>query len=189
MDLIPGKIKPDAGTLLLSEPFMKEKRFKRSVVFLTSHSEEGTVGYILNQRLDVKLGEVIPQCIGSKLPLYLGGPVQRDSLFFIHSMGGMIKESIEVKKGIYWGGNFDTLVSLIQRNEIDPEAIRLFIGYSGWSPGQLNKELEEKSWIVSKAKADLVFSKDEEKLWKTIMKGMGSDYSQMAEYPEDPSLN
>lgn len=187
--MIPGKIKPDVGTLLLSEPFMQENRFKRSVILLTAHSKEGSVGYILNQKLDVKLGEVIPQCPDSELPLYLGGPVQRDNLFFVHSLGELIDDSIEIKKGIFWGGNFDTLVGLIQRNEIKPENIRLFIGYSGWSPGQLDHELKEKSWIISKAKKHFIFSKEENTLWKNVLKEMGGDYAQMANYPEDPSLN
>lgn len=180
---------PETGSLLLSEPFMKETRFKRSVILLTAHSKEGTVGYILNQKLEAKFGEVIPQCAGSQLPLYLGGPVQRDNLFFVHSLGEMIEDSIEIKKGIYWGGNFEVLVELIHRNEIKSENIRLFIGYSGWSPGQLDDELEDKSWIVTNAKQRFVFSENEEQLWKTVMRSMGSDYAPMADFPEDPSLN
>src|SRR4051812_46274641 len=112
--IIPGKVKPAKGTLLLSEPFMQETRLKRSVILLTSHGDEGSVGYILNQKLDVKFGEVIPQCSNSELPLYMGGPVQRDNLFYIHSLGDLIEDSLEIKKGIFWGGNFDTVINLIK---------------------------------------------------------------------------
>jgi len=187
--MIPGNIKPAIGTLLVAEPFMQDGYFKRSVVLITSHNEEGTVGYILNHDLDVQIKDIIPQCPDSNLPVRLGGPVQRDNLFFIHSLGDTIADSIEIIKGLYWGGDFDAIVDLIKRDEIKQENIRFFAGYSGWSPGQLDKELEEKSWIVTKCKKDFILKTDSEKLWGNVLKNMGNEYAQIANYPEDPSLN
>jgi putative transcriptional regulator len=187
--MIPGKTKPDIGTFLISEPFMRDGYFKRTVVLLTAQNEEGAVGYILNRPLDIQLKDVLPQCAESNLPVYLGGPVQRDNLFFIHSLGNIISNSIEIKKGLYWGGDLEVLVNLIQRNELKPDNVRFFIGYSGWSPGQLDIELSEKSWIVTKSKKEFIFNIPVEKLWGNVLKSMGNEYAQLANYPEDPSLN
>jgi putative transcriptional regulator len=187
--MIPGTEKPRKGTLLISEPFMQEQHFKRSVVLLTAHNKEGSLGYILNRLLDLKLGDVLPQCAKSRLPLYLGGPVEKDNLFFIHTVGKYIEESVEISKGLYWGGNFDLLVDLINKGEIKSENIRFFIGYSGWSAGQLDNELKEKSWIVTKAKKEIVLNTKTDLLWGEVLKSMGGEYAQLANYPEDPSLN
>ena len=91
--------------------------------------------------------------------------------------------------GVYWGGDFETIKELIATGELNPSNIRLFVGYSGWAEGQLDSEMESKSWIIAKAEKELLFSTHPEKLWSSILEKMGSPYDYMVKLPEDPSLN
>jgi putative transcriptional regulator len=168
---------------------MQDSYFKRSVVLICEHNKDGTVGFILNRKLDITLNNVIDGIDSLNIPVYLGGPVQRDNLFFIHKLGNLLEGSIPVDEQFYWGGDFDTLLELIKRNEVNLQEIRFFIGYSGWSPGQLDEEISKKSWIITDTKNILFQEDDAEELWKKILKRMGKDYAPMANYPEDPSLN
>lgn len=187
--LIPGKIKPGQAKLLISEPFMQDAYFKRTVVLLASHNEEGSFGFILNKELDIPLCDLIKELPEAKTKVFLGGPVQRDNLFYIHSVGDIIENSIAIGKGIFWGGNFDALQSLIERNEIGSKQIRFFVGYSGWSHGQLDEEIKERSWIISDLNKKLILETPHGDLWKNALKKMGGAYSQFVNYPENPRLN
>jgi putative transcriptional regulator len=186
--MLKGDAKPEKGTILIAEPFMKDQYFKRSVVLIAEHNEEGTVGFILNHPLEVKLKDVMSDTADSPFPLFLGGPVQRDNLFFVHTLGDLIEESRLVCEGLWWAGNFTTVKEMVKRNEIKEEHIRFFIGYSGWTEGQLEEEMKSNSWIVTGAKQrHLLLPHDQ--LWGTVLKSMGKKYAEIANYPEDPSLN
>lgn len=184
-----NNISPEQGKLLLSEPFQKDLYFKRTVVLLTEHNEMGSVGFILNKPLDIKIHEAIDDFPEFDSPLYFGGPVSKNQLFYIHTLGEKLEGSIEIASGIYWGGSFDTLRALIEDGIIKPEEVRFFAGYSGWEPSQLDKELEEKSWIVANGKKEYIMNNNTGKLWSNILKSMGQTYAVMANFPEDPSLN
>jgi putative transcriptional regulator len=184
-----NNIAPGQGKLLLSEPFQKDLYFKRTVVLLTEHNEMGTVGFILNKPLDIKIHEALDEFPEYDCPLYFGGPVSKNQLFYVHTLGDKLEGSMGIGNGLYWGGSFDTLRMLVERNEVSPDQLRFFAGYSGWEPTQLDKELEEKSWIVANAKMEYVMGKNSNKLWGTVLKGMGQTYAVMANFPEDPSLN
>lgn len=186
--MLKGDAKPEKGTILVAEPFMKDQHFKRAVVLIAEHDEEGTVGFILNRPLDVKLKDVMADTGDSLMPLFLGGPVQRDNLFFVHTLGDLIEDSRPVCEGLWWAGNYSTVKEMIKRNEIREEHIRLFIGYSGWTVGQLEEEMKISSWIVTKAKQKHILLPSDE-LWGTILKSMGKKYAEISNYPEDPSLN
>ena len=179
---------PARGCLLIAEPFMKDEHFKRAVVLLAEHNEEGTVGFILNRPLDITLRDVMADTGNCLLPLFLGGPVQRDNLFFVHTLGHIIDESMPVSEGLWWGGNFETVKELAKRKELEEDQIRFFIGYSGWTNGQLEEEMKLNSWIVTKAIPRHI-TLPHDKLWGTILKSMGKKYAEIANYPEDPSLN
>ena len=186
--MLKGDAKPARGTMLIAEPFMQDKYFKRAVVLLAEHNEEGTVGFILNRPLEVKLCDVMSGMGNSAMPLFLGGPVQKDNLFFVHTLGDLIEDSLPVTEGIWWSGNFEMVKEMVKRNEMKEEQIRFFVGYSGWSPGQLEEELKTNSWIVTAAKAKHILL-PHDKVWGTILKSMGKNYAEIANYPEDPSLN
>ena len=183
------KFKPKKGRLLVSEPFLHDPFFKRSVILLTEHSEEGSVGFILNKPINVKLYEAIDDFPKFDVNLYLGGPVQRDSLYYIHTLGDTIDESVEIFDGIYWGGNFEVLKVLIESKKVDPTELRFFMGYAGWGSEQLDGELKKQSWIVTKAEIKNIMDTETKTLWQELLKMQGKEYEMLASFSEYPSLN
>ena len=184
-----GKGKPEKGKLLLSEPFMFDSNFKRTVILLTEHNEEGTVGFILNRKIKMTIHDSIEDFPEFDASVYLGGPVQPDTLHYIHKAGDLLEDSVELVPGVYWGGNFEVLKILIDKEQVNPSDFRFFIGYSGWSPGQLENELKEKSWIIAPGTIENIFDTDADNLWKDVLEDMGKEYGIMANFPEDPNLN
>jgi putative transcriptional regulator len=178
-----------AGVLLIAEPFLKDPNFMRTVVFLCEHQEEGSFGFVLNKTYDVTLDQLVPDLPEIKIPVYYGGPVQQDTLHFLHQLPDIIPGGLEVSKGIYWGGDYEMVVSLLRKGEINPNKIRFFIGYSGWSNGQLDDEMKENSWLTVLAKPKLVFHHNYAEIWKDSLKELGGDYEQLINYPTDPQLN
>ena len=182
-------IEPAPGILLIADPFLKDPNFLRTVVFLCEHREEGSFGFVLNRQYENTLDELIPELEGFPLPVYYGGPVQMDSIHFLHQYPNEIPGSQEVSKGIYWGGDFDAVVNLIKNEDIDPARIRFYIGYSGWTGGQLSSEMGEKTWLTVKATRQLIFHKNYEEIWKDALRHLGGDYEIMVNFPIDPQLN
>lgn len=178
-----------AGKLLLSDPFLKDPNFARSVILLCEYNTEGAFGLVLNKRIGPFLGNIVEQANGLDLAVYEGGPVQQTDLHFIHRNGVLIPDGIEVAKGIFWGGDFNLVIHLLRQKKISPNDIRFFVGYSGWSTGQLEEEVEEKSWIVTEAKSNMVFHPNEREIWKKSLHSLGGEYALMSNYPTDPQLN
>ena len=182
-------IPPAKGTLLIANPFLKDPNFSRTVIFLCEHTEEGSFGFVLNRKYKVTLDELIPDLEGYKVPVYYGGPVQMDTIHFLHQYPDEIPGGFEVTKGVYWGGDFELLVSMIKNKKIDFTKIRFFIGYSGWSDGQLKNEMTEKSWLTVQATRKIIFHRNFEEIWKDSLKELGGDYEMMVNFPIDPQLN
>ncbi len=182
-------INPASGILLISDPFLKDPNFMRTVVFLCEHQEQGSFGFVLNRKYENTIDELIPELEGHKIPLFYGGPVQMDTIHFLHQYPAEIPGGQEVMKGVYWGGDFDRVVEMIKNDTINENKIRFFIGYSGWSDGQLKNELEEKSWLTVKATRKLVFHHDYKEIWKDSLKQLGGEYEIMINFPIDPQLN
>lgn len=183
-------LRPEKGKFLVSEPFMLDPNFKRAVVLLTEHNSEGSVGFVLNQALNLYLNDVMPDDFPKfEAKLYAGGPVGTDTLHYLHRLGDLLPDSLEIAPGIYWGGDFDQLQELLKENKIRPEDIRFFLGYSGWDAGQLDTELKDNSWLIAMATVESAFSEDAEELWKNVVKGMGQRYQHIANFPENPSWN
>ena len=182
-------ISPSKGTLLIANPFLKDPNFMRSVIFLCEYKEEGCFGFVLNKLFSKKLGELLPEMEQYNIPLYYGGPVQKDTIHFLHQYPDVIAGGEEVLKGVYWGGNFESLMALIKINEIDFNKIKFFIGYSGWGEGQVEDELKQKSWLTVKATRNLLFHKKPGDVWKDSLKHLGGEYEMMINFPIDPQLN
>jgi putative transcriptional regulator len=182
-------IDPAAGILLISDPFLKDPNFMRTVVFLCEHREQGSFGFVLNRKYDQTIDELVPELEGFKIPVYYGGPVQMNTLHFLHQYPEEIPGGEEVIKGVYWGGDFEMAVQLIRSNQLDINKIRFFIGYSGWGSGQLNEELSEKSWLTVKAVRKIIFHKQLEEIWKDSLRHLGGDFEMMINFPIDPQLN
>ncbi|MES2892534.1 MAG: YqgE/AlgH family protein [Bacteroidota bacterium] len=182
-------IVPAPGILLIADPFLKDPHFMRTVVFICEHQKEGTFGFVLNKKYEQTLDELINNFDGFSIPVYYGGPVQGDTIHFLHQYPDMIPGGQEVMKGVFWGGDFEMVTKLVQNNEVDMNKIRFFIGYSGWSSGQLNDELTEKTWLTVGGTRKLVFHPHAEEVWKDSLKHLGGDYEMMINFPIDPQLN
>lgn len=182
-------VKPQKGSLLVSEPFMLDPNFKRSVVLLTEFEEQGAIGFILNQLSDYRVNDLIPDSTCT-LPVFVGGPVANDTLHFIHTCYDKLNSGIEIMDGIYWGGNYEALQILINSGQINSSEIKFFIGYSGWGEEQLEAELEQNSWLVAKNfNSEVIFVENEENLWKEVVIGLGPKYAHIANFPENPQWN
>ncbi|HVG17248.1 MAG TPA: YqgE/AlgH family protein [Chitinophagaceae bacterium] len=182
-------VEPSTGVLLIADPFLKDPNFMRTVVFLTEHTQEGSVGFVINRKYENTLDELIPEIDGHKLPVYYGGPVQMNTIHFLHKYPEAIPGGLEVMPGVFWGGDFDSVVDLINTDKLDLGKIRFYIGYSGWSAGQLESERNEKTWLTVEASRNLVFHNNAEEIWKDALKHLGGEYEMMINFPIDPQLN
>ncbi len=183
------KMEIKAGRVLISEPFMNDQYFGRSVVLLCEHNTEGTVGFILNKPMVMTINEAMDDFPDLDGNVYFGGPVQTNMIHFIHRLGEQLPGSIEIVNGIFWGGDFETLAFLIDTKQVHADDVRFFAGYSGWEPKQLKKEIKDKTWIIGEGNVRFPFSKDPDHLWREVLKGMGKEFSVIANFPEDPSMN
>ena len=182
-------VSPAPGILLIADPFLKDPNFIRTVVFLCEHQEQGSFGFVLNKRYKQTLGDLITDLEGHQLPVYYGGPVQQDTVHFLHQCPNLIPDSYKISNDIYWGGNFETVTALIKSKSIDLSKIKFFLGYSGWGNGQLNNELKEKSWLTVSATRNLVFDTRHNDVWKGSLQHLGGEYEMMINFPIDPQLN
>ena len=191
MDLtVNNNIEPTKGRLLLSEPFLQDEYFSRSVILLCEHNDEGSFGFVLNNYLDIDLYEVSTNFPNIPAKVSLGGPVKNQNLYFIHTLGNLIPDSTLICDTIYLGGDFEVLSKKLLDNPSLLEHVRFFLGYSGWNHGQLKEELTEKSWLVlDKFDTKEVMDTSYLDIWKDLMSQQGGKYKMMAEFPLDPRLN
>lgn len=182
-------IKPAQGRILISEPSLQDFYFRKSVVLLAEHNERGTFGLIINKPVNMRLNEITKDLGDKDFPLFLGGPVSTNSLYFIHRLGERIPKSEEIMDGLFWGGDVEVVKRLIQNNEVKNNDIRFFVGYSGWDPSQLDRELSEKSWVVSKATLDQLIPQNPDALWRELIRSLGGDYKIWSNLPSDIILN
>ena len=178
------------GKLIVSTPsILGDFNFRRSVILLASHKTSGSIGFILNKKLNYKLNDIVED-IDIKFPLFYGGPVEQDNLFYLHRLGNVIPDSIKINSSLSWNGDFKFVTKLINENKIKLNDIRFFLGCSSWSNGQLEKELDEKSWepfeIVSTEK---VLKMKIQNMWKKCMISLGGKYRLWSNAPENPNFN
>jgi len=181
---------PVTGTLLISEPFLKDPNFMRTVVLICRHEpEEGSFGFVLNKLFHQTLDELIPELEGFSFKVHTGGPVQMDTLHYIHQYPDLIPDCQQIAEDTYWGGDFETLKALIKSGDIVPEKIKFFLGYSGWGEGQLDNELTEKTWLTVTSTRKIIFETQLEEIWKASLQQLGGRYEMMIHFPTDPQLN
>jgi putative transcriptional regulator len=182
------RIKPKQGSILISEPSLRDFYFRQSVILLAEHNEEGSFGVIINKPIEARLKDIIKGFSGYNLPVYLGGPVKTDSIFFIHTRDD-VEQSLPIMHGLYWGGDLDHIREMLKTKIMHPQDIRFFVGYSGWSPNQLDREILEKSWVLSQTTVTEIIHANPELLWSNYLKNMGMDYAIWANFPADPTFN
>ena len=179
---------PKKGTLLISEPMLNDPNFSRSVVLLTEHNHEGSVGFILNQISTVNVDNILPNFSVKGMPIYIGGPVGNDQLFFIHTLGNKISGAIKIIDNLYMGGDIDQLETVLNSEDIGQNQVRFFVGYSGWDFEQLSHEIKNNSWVVANTTSNQIMS-DSDQYWKEVMAGLGKDFEVLSKFPSNPGLN
>lgn len=178
------------GRLLISDPFLDDHYFGRSVVLLCEHNQEGSFGFVLNKYIDLDLRKLDEKFPNIATRLSVGGPMSKENLFFIHCLGTEINGATLIAPGIYYGGDFDELSKKLVLNPSLSNQVRFFIGYSGWSIGQLTEELIEKSWIsVSNIPLEMIFNTSDEKLWANCLELQSDRFKMMSKFPINPLDN
>lgn len=178
------------GQVLIAEPFMADPHFKKAVVALCDYSrEEGAVGFILNRPTNLKMDEVMTDFPEFDSFINYGGPVANDTIHYMHRVGDLVEGSKEIVKGLYWGGDFKKLKFLIANEVIKPLDIKFFIGYSGWTPGQLEEEAEINSWVIDDIDINYPFLSNAVDMWQTCLHNKGNNFSVLADMADSVSMN
>lgn len=182
--------KPLEGQVLLAEPMLNSVHFGRSVILLVEVSpEEGCFGIIVNKPLDVQIDRLSDDLPFFDAPVFVGGPVEEDRLFFLHTFGDEIPDSIRLMDGLYWGGDIEVIKSLIISGQANDTNLRFFLGYAGWEVGQLEKELKENTWAVGNVSVQQIMTANPRKLWNELTAQLGGRYRYWKMFPKDPRMN
>lgn len=179
---------PQQGRILISEPLLSDTYFKRSVVLITEHNENGTVGFVLNKPIELMINEVLGDFPQFDAQVYVGGPVAKDTIHFLHSLGNLIPDAMHVIDDIYWGGDFDHLKKIVAKGKIKPTQVRFFLGYSGWRPMQLEEEIEDNAWLVADVDSSKIMTA-EKSIWENTLRDIGKKFKIWANFPENPAMN
>ena len=178
------------GDLLIAEPnVLSDINFNRSVILIVESNQNGSVGFILNKVLEYSTKQLLPD-LKFNFPIYNGGPVQKENLYFIHNKPNLISESIKINNEIYWGGNFDSVLNLINNNKLKKNNIKFFLGYSGWDSFQLEDEINNSSWTINNNYSGYKkLLKSCKNIWKKNLINLGGDYLIWSNSPENPNHN
>jgi putative transcriptional regulator len=178
-----------AGDILIAKPFLQDGHFKRSVIYMCEHNDNGSMGFIINKNHGMVLRDVFPHLKNGNFSLFEGGPVSSNQLFYTHTLGKLLPESIPIKDNVYWGGNFFELCTMIESNKVLPHQIRFYIGYSGWDKQQLNEEIKNDMWFHKQADYTKLMDVTTQEIWGKELIKINSGYCAFANYAFDPSLN
>ena len=179
------------GSLLIAAPFLRDYQFSRTVILMVEHNEEGSMGIILNKNFSnlMTLNEVVPELASlPPIPLYKGGPVGRDTLFYLHTLS-YLKDALPLGNGLYLNGDFNQMQQYILSGAPTQGVARFFMGYAGWQKGQLKQEMKQNTWIVNnESQVDLLnmYLRD---LWQEALCDMGGKYMIWSRYPKYPFMN
>ena len=186
-----NKVLPRQGGLLISAPFLRDYHFARSVVLVIDHNEEGSMGLVLNKNFSrlMTLNELVPALAPlPPIPLYKGGPIGRETLFYLHTLS-YLKDAHPLGNGLYLNGDFNEMQKYILSGAPTQGVVRFFMGYAGWQKGQLKQEIEANTWLINNdSEVDLLnmYLRD---LWREILCDMGGKYAIWSRYPKYPIMN
>lgn len=184
-----NNVLPSRGRILISEPFLRDATFGRSVILLVDHTDEGSMGLVINKQLPLFLNDIIMEFkYLDEIPLYKGGPIATDTLFYLHTLSD-IPGSISISKGLYLNGDFDEIKKYILQGNKISECIRFFLGYSGWDSEQLSNEIRENTWLVSEEEKSYLMKNNIKDMWRKALEKLGSKYETWSRFPQVPTLN
>jgi putative transcriptional regulator len=178
-----------AGKIIIADPYLQDGEFTRSVILLNSYSKSGAIGFILNRPTQLLVHEAFNDFPHFNAPIYYGGPVDKNILFYVHTLGEIIPDSELITGTIYFGGDFNVVKKLIQENKINPSQIRFFLGYSGWSANQLEQEINDEAWLVGRFKQSYLFHKKFKEVWPNSLADNYKKHAFYGKFPYTPSLN
>jgi len=180
---------PEKGKVLISEPFLRDEYFKRSIVLLAEYGDKGALGFVLNKPVKMTVNKLVKGFPATDIPVFLGGPVSTNTLHYIHTLGDFMTGSKRIFGEIYWGGDFETMKKLVEQGVATSKNVRFFVGYSGWDAGQLERELSENSWVIARLNMKQVMMGNDHEIWKKVLRNLGRKYKLWADFPENPGLN
>ena len=177
------------GSILISNPFSDDVYFGRSVVLICEHNDEGTFGFVLNNYIDVDLHQLDDNFPNINARISFGGPVSKENLYYIHSFSG-ITNTLEIREGLYYGGDFDEITDRIKNAKNPNKEIRFFVGYSGWSVGQLDEEIKNENWITANnISTENIIDTKLDDLWRICLDKQGQRFQLMTKFPRNPMDN
>ena len=174
------------GTVLISKPFMEDKRFEKTIILIVESNNEGTIGFIINKDNMKPVDLMIDNYPKLSINVKNGGPVSKDNLFFIHRHPELIINSQQIKPGIFWGGKLEDVVEKCQSGEILIDDIAFFLGYTGWKKNQLEEEIQEGSWIIHDIELQKIPTQLE---WSDLLIDVNKEYEVWAKAPSNFHLN
>lgn len=177
------------GKVLLASPFMDDPNFIRAAVLICSHNDQGTIGFVFNKPMLSTINEALETFPPIRSNIFKGGPVEMNTLHFLHRSGSILTDSVPICPGVFWSGDFKMLKFLIRNDLIKSNDIRFFVGYSGWDKGQLEKEIKENVWISSNMDANYLFKFSSKDIWKSMIKDKRKHFPPLADIPENFSWN
>lgn len=182
---------PKRGSLLIAKPTVDDTCFSRSVIITVNHSEHGSMGLIVNKPSGITLNEVIDGLLTDEdIPLYLGGPVNTELLFYIHTLGDAIPGAKPLTNDLFVGGNYDAMKRYINSGAPINGKVKFMLGYSGWAASQLEAEIGMNDWAVCHAiHSNLILSNDEADIWQLSVARLGERYRMWLNWPSDLSMN
>ena len=180
--------KVEIGNILIAEPFLQGKYFSRSVIFMVEHNEKGAVGFVLNKPMAYTTSDLVTELAGQEFPVYIGGPVEPNQLYYLHRHPEL-DNTLQITDGIYWGGDFEKLTEMLKKGKILPGEIRFFAGYSGWGVQQLEREMEENTWMIGDISQKRFYEIPNDNIWEISMSELGGRYRIWANFPSDPIMN
>ena len=191
LKLSHNDLQPESGRLLISEPFLNEIYFQRAVILMIEYTSEGAMGLVLNKSACIYLNDLLDELhqVSEKIPIYYGGPVHQDKLFYLHNLGELIPNSVKISEGLYIDGDFDIVKAYIRSGNTIEGHIRFFLGYSGWDYKQLQQEIEENAWLVAENRMPSLINQEGNQFWKDCLLTLDSRYQRWLNYPLEPFLN
>ncbi len=182
----------DRGTFLISSPRLMDENFMHTVILLCDHSAEGSYGVVVNRPGTLTVADLHSdsELLSERSDaLWLGGPVQLETVQLLHRIGPHIPGSVPIVENVHLGGDPTVIHQLLQDRTESRELLRFILGYSGWGEGQLDAELREGAWVVCPATEELIFDTRPESLWRRALRSLGGGWAALADEPPDPSWN
>ena len=180
------------GSLLIANPVLPDPNFSRTVILLCNHNDQGSFGLVINRSTQLKAPDLFSSIDILKsynAKIYMGGPVSQSMVFYLYRSAKDVIDLDKICSGVYLGSNLETLESLYLDIGNPGENIRFYLGYSGWSGGQLDGEMEQNSWLVQNANEKLVFLDSEELIWLKAVNSLGEKYQYLTKAPVNPQWN